>query len=316
MLKKWLKIAHHSHSGRLRPHEHTSYLPLGLLLAVVGFALSAYTAMAATPYTGPEAGSIGITGVMPGKPPTTAAVIKVPVTGQHFSTSPITVSGTCPKNTLVEIFKSDIFAGSTPCKSDGTFSLEVDLLIGMNTLIARVYDDLNQPGPDSNAVIVYYDAVPQQAGGLSFFNFGGPQMILNTTAAFRGSFPDQEMKVPLTIIGGTPPYAVNIQWGDSTNTVVPRPDNVTFTTSHVYKKPGVYQVSFQASDAEKRVAFLTVAAIINGQPDIATATESEKTANTLLALWPLYTASVAVVISFWLGEWREKHVLTKRGALA
>lgn len=315
MLKKWLKIAHHHHSGRLRPHEHTSYLPLGLLLLVVGFALSAYTAVAQSP--GPEATSIGLYGAVAGKPPTTAAVIKSPTTGQRFGTSPITVSGTCPKNTLVEIFKSDIFAGSTPCADNGTFSLEVDLLIGQNTLIARVYDDLNQPGPDSNAVIVFYDALPSQAGPLASLNFGGPQLLLNTDAVFRGTFPKQEMKVPLEILGGTPPYAVNIQWGDSTNTVVSRNDNVSFTTAHIYKKAGTYQVSFQASDAEKRVAFLTVAAIVNGQPDpVAIAATQERSTNTLLALWPLYAASVAVVISFWLGEWRERSILTKRGLVA
>lgn len=314
---KWLKLSHHSHSGKLRPHEHTSYLPLGFLLLIVGFALTSYSASvySATPYTGPESGSVGLNGQVPAKPPTVAAVIQKPNSGQRFATSPVTVSGTCPKTTLVEIFKSDIFAGSTPCTDDGTFTLEVDLLIGENTLIARVYDVLNQPGPDSNSVIVYYDALPPQAGPTSSFDFGGTQLLLNTDAVFRGTFPGQELVMPIEIIGGTPPYALNIQWGDLTNKVVPRNDNFGFNVNHTYKKAGVYQIGLQATDSAGRVAFLTVAAIVNGQPDAAIGGTSPEATNRLLVLWPLYVGIFAVVVSFWLGEQREKQVLRKHGQL-
>lgn len=317
MSKHWLKLSPHHHSGRLRPHEHTSYVPLVVLLLFVAWPLVAYTASAATPYDGPEAGSVGLTGVMPGKAPTVAAKITAPASGQRFDTSPVTVSGTCPSNTLVELFKNDIFAGSTACSDSGSFTLDVDLLFGKNKLIARVYDALNQAGPDSNDVTVYYDALPPQSSGINTLDFGGPQLLLNTDAVFRGTFPEQEMTIPLDIIGGTAPYAVNIQWGDSTNTVVSRDDNVTFRTAHVYKKAGTYQLSVQASDGNGRVAFLTVAAIVNGQPDTATtsAASTASTTNTLLVLWPLYTSLLAVVVSFWLGERREKAVLSKHGLL-
>lgn len=314
---KWLKLSHHDHSGKLRPHEHTSYLPLGFLLLIVGFALTLYStaAYSATPYTGPEAGSVGLTGVVPGKPPTVAAAILKPTNGQHFGTTPITVSGTCPKNTLVEIFKNDIFAGSTPCTDTETFSLEVDLLIGQNLLVARVYDALNQPDPDSNTVTVFYDALPPQSGPTASFDFGGTQLLLNTDAVFRGTFPNEEMNMPIEIIGGTPPYALNIQWGDLTNKVVPRSDNFGFRVAHTYKKAGVYQIGLQASDAAGRVAFLTVASIVNGQPDVAAAAATPKATSRLLLLWPLYVGVVGVAASFWLGEQREKQVLRKRGAL-
>lgn len=314
--KKILKISHHEHTLKLRPHEHTSYVPLAFMLVIVGFALSVFstTVESATPYDGPEAGSVGLTGIMPGKPPTTAATISKPINGQRFATSPVTIAGTCPENTLVEIFKNEIFAGSTVCSEKGTYSLEVDLLIGQNTLVARVYDALNQVGPDSNTIVVYYDAIPPQSDLVTPFNFGGNQLLLNTDAVFRGVFPGQTMLVPLDILGGNPPYAVNIEWGDTTNKVVPRNDNATFNVEHVYKKAGTFQVTFQASDAGGRVAFLTVASIVNGQPDAATAgTKPVATPNQLLLLWPIFTGAVAVVVSFWLGEQREKRVLTKEG---
>jgi hypothetical protein len=277
----------------------------------------AYTASAATPYTGPEAGSVGLIGTVQGKPPTVAAQITAPPNGQRFSTSPATISGTCPKDTLVEIFKNDIFAGSTACTGSGSFTVDVDLLFGQNTLIARVYDALNQAGPDSNKVVVYYDVLPDQAGAINSLDFGGPQMLLNTDAVFRGSFPGQEMSMPVDIIGGTPPYAINIQWGDATNKIVSRGDNTSFSVAHTYQKAGTYQVTIQGSDGNSRVAFLTVAAIINGQPDVAAAgaTATTDTLSRLVVLWPLYTSTVAILVSFWLGERREKSLLAKHGQL-
>ena len=66
-----------------------------------------------------------------------------------------------------------------------------------------------------------------------------------------------------------------------------------------------------------RVGFLSVAAIVNGQPATspATAAPTQATTNKLLALWPLYTSSVAVVASFWMGERREKNIFKNSGIL-
>lgn len=313
MLPKLMKLIHHDHSGKLRPHEHTSYASLVVLLALVGLALASFTVSAQSP--GPQGGSIGISGVVLGEPPETAATIDNPANGDRFVTSPVTISGTCPPDTLVEVYKNDIFAGSTICSSEGVYSFDVDLLIGENILIARVYDALNQPGPDSTPVTIFYDALPPQPDGLNNLDFGGAQLLLNTDAVFRGAFPNETVQIPIDIIGGTPPFAVNVQWGDANNRVIPRNDNVGFSASHVYTRPGTYQVSLQATDSTGRVAFLTVAAIVNGQPSTlaGTAPSTNSTINQLLALWPFYTSAVAIVVSFWLGELREKRVLMKRG---
>jgi hypothetical protein len=306
-----LKISHHKHSGKLRPHEYTSYGPLMVLLVVVGLALGVCTVAASPTDNLPKAGSVGLTGTMPGKAPKTAATISSPTNNQRFSTTPITIKGTCPENTLVEIYKNDIFAGSTACDDSGKYSLDIDLLIGENKLIARVYDNLNQAGPDSQTVTVFYDALPAQSASLTPLSFGNGQLLLNTDAVFRGTFPGQELAVPISIIGGTPPYAVNIQWGDSTNRVEPRSDGLKFNALHTYKRAGVFQIVIQATDSQGRVAFLTVAAIVNGQPAAAIGSTSKPAASKLLLLWPIFTAAAAAVISFWLGERREKRILLK-----
>lgn len=314
-MRDWLKVSQHKHSGRLRPHEHTSYLPLALLVLGVGLTMALCSVpdySAASP--GPQGGSIGLSGTVPKAPPKVGATITSPVNGQHFGTSPITIAGSCPAKTLIELYKNDIFAGSALCDDNGTFKFQIDLLIGKNDLVARVYDVLNQAGPDSNTVTVYYDALPAQSAPLSLLNFNDRQLLLNTDSIYRGTFPDQLLNVPIDIIGGTPPYAINVQWGDSNNKVIARSDNLTFNAGHTFHKPGNYQITLQASDSQGRVAFLTVVAIVNGKPAVAAASTGSKTgANKLLVLWPLFAVTATLVVSFWLGEQREKKILQPFG---
>lgn len=309
-----LKLSHHSHTGKRRPHEHTSYLPLALMVLLTGVILALFTlnsAHADTPYTTPGAGSIGLTGVMPGPPPNVAAIITSPANGQHFTSSPVTVKGTCPDNDLVEIFKNDIFAGSAIC-SNGAFSVQIQPLFGKNSLTAQVFDSLNQSGPMSKAVIIYYDYSVSPAAPTSFLNFTGSQLILETDAVFRGSFPKQQMNVPVTVIGGTAPFAINVQWGDDSNSVIARGNNTTFNASHAYSQPGTYKITLQGTDSKNLVAFLTVAAIINGQPaGVSASVNSPKSMNKYFVLWPLLAIAATAVLSFWIGERREKKIMRK-----
>jgi hypothetical protein len=247
---------------------------------------------------------------MPQPAPAKAAVIVSPASGQQFTTSPVQVSGTCPPQTIVEVYKDNIFAGSSPCTNSGSFAFDIDLLIGQNTLIAKVYDALNQTGPDSNSVNVSYNVLPAQAAPLSTLSLGGAQLLLSTDGIYRGTFPGEQLNVPVSISGGTPPYAINTDWGDSTNTVLPRSNDTTFNIDHVYQKPGTYQIILQASDSEGLDAYLTVVAVVNGQTSAAVSSSLSNTSkNELLVLWPLYTTAATTVISFWLGERREKRII-------
>lgn len=301
-------MIHYSHSGKLRPREYTSYPILFFLILIVGLALTASSVYAGSP--GPAEGSVSLSGTLPKNPPTVAATITTPNQQQHFTSSPVNVEGTCPADTIVEIFKNNIFGGSVPCV-DGHYSVKVDLLNGKNVIVARVYDVLNQSGPDSNKVTVFYDNNFQQGAALAPLNFGGSQLLLNTDAVYRGVFPEQALNVPITIIGGTAPYAVNVQWGDLSNKIIPRKNNLVFGVDHEYSKPGTYQITIQATDSGSRVAFLTVAAIVNGQTaaTVAGNIASNSSVNKLLLLWPFYISAAAIVFSFWLGERREKHIL-------
>jgi uncharacterized membrane protein len=65
----------HEHSGKLRPHHHTSYASLVFLLIVAMVLVLglSWTASAATPAVNPQSGAVGLTGVVRGAAPTTAA---------------------------------------------------------------------------------------------------------------------------------------------------------------------------------------------------------------------------------------------------
>ena len=293
-------------------------MPLFVMVFIVGIMLVGFsisTLVEASP--GPQAESVSLTGTVPQAPPKTGATIDKPTNNQHFATSPITVSGTCPADTLVEIFKNDIFAGSATCEKNGTYSVEIDLLYGKNVLTAQVFDVLNQAGPTSSPVTVFYDAVPPPSASLSALNFLGTQLLIHTEAVYRGGFPGQTLNVPISLLGGIGPYAVSIDWGDGSKSIIPRSDNSIFNAPHIFKKAGTYKITIEVTDSSGQVAFLTVAAIVNGQPAVIAGTNTSGNAKTslskLIVLWPLFAILATMVVSFWLGEKREKKIMQKHG---
>jgi hypothetical protein len=306
----------HDHSGRLRHHSHTSYAGLGFLLLLCGFLLLGFSfgTDAATPAVNPQSGSVGLTGVVKGPPPTEAAVITSPRNGQHTSTIPITVSGSCPAGTFVQITKNGVFAGAATCGEDGTFSLQVDLFDGQNLLLARVSDALGQFGPDSAVVTVFYDApsLNLQSGGV------GRQLFLETTTTVQGMSPGQTSSRSVTSVGGVGPYAVSWDWGDGTNSLVSQQTEGTTTASHSYERPGNYRVIIRVTDGGGNSAFLQVVTVVNGALDSLGASGGTGKAafpGLLITAWPLYVLALVMVIVFWLGERREEHKLRRKGLL-
>lgn len=263
------------------------------LIAIAGpLAMIASPALALTQ----QSGSQGVQGVIPTNPPTQGATIVVPSNGQSFHTLPITVSGLCPANLLVEIFKNNVFAGSTVC-SNGSYSLLIDLFNGKNDLIARVYDALNQAGPDSNTVSVDFSQDLQGSG---------PRVFLTSAYAERGAAPGSTLTWPLSLSGGTAPYAVSIDWGDQTQPeLLSRKTAGDFTIDHIYAKAGTYKITVKVTDANNQSAFLQLVGIGNGPTQQAAGATNGNSIivvkNNKLIL-PLVAALIAALLSFWLGK--------------
>jgi hypothetical protein len=265
-------------------------------IAVGVFILAlSHLALAAPPPQNPQTGSVGLQGEIPSAPPANGATITVPGNGQNFTTTPITVAGSCPAGLLVEIFKNNVFSGSTPCNG-GSFSLQIDLFDGKNDLVARVYDPLNQSGPDSNTVSVNFNANKPSPG---------PRIFLTSAYAKRGALPGATLSWPITLSGGAGPYAISIDWGDkSSPDLISRSFAGDFNVDHVYKAAGVYTVIMKATDVNGEAAFLQVVGVGNG-PILQTGTNNkDSTTKTITKIiwWPLLIALVMIVSAFWLGR--------------
>lgn len=255
-----------------------------------------------------ESGSVGLEGTVPGKAPTQAATITVPTNGQSFTALPITVTGICPKDTLVKLFKNEAFGGSAQC-TNGSYSIVADLFVGRNDLIARVFDDLDQQGPDSNIVTVTYSekaAVP------------GNRIQITSNYAKRGAEPKSALTWPLTISNGVGPYAVSIDWGDKTSPdVISRPFPGDFTAQHTYQESGIYNVIIKATDKNGVISFLQVVAVANGpvkqdNQTAAAAANSTGTPTKEVVWWPAALLIPAAITTFWLGRRHQLHVIRKK----
>jgi hypothetical protein len=255
----------------------------------------------------PQEGAVGVEGKIPSKPPQTAATITTPSSGQSFSKIPITVSGLCTTDLLVKIFSNNVFVGSSVCQK-GSYSLQVDLFSGKNDLIARQFDAFDQPGPDSNIVTVNFNDA-------QFNPFGTSLVSLTSNYAQRGANPGEKLTWPVTLSGGTGPYAISVDWGDNK-----APDLIstefagTLDLSHIYDGAGIYKVIVKATDKNGLSAFLQLVAAANGAvtANASSSSNNNKKEVVTQVLWaPAAIAVPLIFVSFWLGQKFELATLRK-----
>jgi len=265
----------------------------GLLL---GCTMLASTS-AQIPPPGPQSGNSGLQGKVETPPPKSAATIGTPSNGQTFSKMPITINGLCTSGLLIKIFANNIFVGSATC-INGSYSLQVDLFDGRNDIVARQFDALDQPGPDSNVVTVTYN-------NTAFVNSTTPLLSLTSTYARKGANPGVSLVWPITIAGGTPPYAISVDWGDGKGqSLYSQQFGGTFNIDHVYQSAGVYVVIVKATDKNGQTAFLQLVGQANGSVTQSNAGGSSPSIITkTVVLWvPAAIAIPLIFLSFWLGR--------------
>ncbi len=281
----------------------------GIVIAAlaVSMVFGATSVVSAQSSDNPQAGPMGITGQIPADPPAVGATISFPLNNEVFTSSPITTTGICPADLLVKVFKNQVFAGSVVCDSAGNFTIDIDLFSGTNELVARVFDALSQPGPDSNQVTISYDAAATDRGI--------DKLILTSNFATRGADPGMPLTWTLGLAGGVGPYAVSVNWGDGTTEVISLDSAGNFTLTHKFKQPGTYKTIIKAADANGDTAFLQLVSVGNGllqgRLDDA-ATSGQVITRSIFVIWPLYIMVGFVVSTFWVGRRYELHRIRKR----
>lgn len=301
----------HRHQKSHRGVRHCRYAVL-IFAVFVTVACGAWaTSIATAAVENPQSGSTGLQGKISAPPPTTGASISVPRDGQSVAAIPVTVSGLCPNGLLVKLFKNNVFAGSIDCKN-GSFSMLVDLFNGQNQLTAKVYDALDQTGPDSNVVnVTFADVSKTQVSRVG----------LTSNYAKRGANPGQALTWPIILSGGTGPYAVSVDWGDGK---APELKSLAFPGSfdvqHIYDNPGVYNIIIKATDKDGGIAYLQLVGVGNGplsQTTGSTASSSSSSTSSTVTktriLWEPAAILLPLVIStFWLGKKHELKTLKRK----
>lgn len=278
-----------------------------------GIALPVTVSAQSAPPQNPQNGATGVQGKISSPPPAQAAVISIPRAGQTFTTQPVEVSGICPKDTLVKVFKNNVFAGSVEC-TNGSFRLSIDLFDGQNELVARVYDALDQAGPDSQTISVNYD---DNKPGLE------SRVSLTSNFAKRGANPGSELRWPIILSGGIGPYALSVEWGDGKKAdLISQQFPGTLDIKHTYDAPGVYNIVVKATDKNGGVAFLQLVGVANGplsqqnasgSSDQKDGQNSATSKETRIILWqPAAILLPMIAAGFWLGKKHELSTLRRK----
>jgi hypothetical protein len=272
-----------------------TFLVITVLFFVFGFSFKA-SAQYVFPTTGVDSGNIGLEGTVSGNPPTQAATIVSPASGAVFSELPVTVSGWCPNGLLVKVFKNNVFGGAVMCSSNN-YSIAIDLFSGQNDLVARVYDALNQSGPDSNVVTVTFSDAFTPPNIAARVN-------LTSNYASRGANPKEALTWPIIVSGGESPYAISVDWGDNSaadvHTILLAGE---FTIQHTYEQSGVYRVLIKASDKNGAIAYLQLVGVGNGEVSSTVGSSEAKSTTTTVIVWQIFLlALLLVLLAFWLGR--------------
>lgn len=271
-----------------------------LLLAIGMCVAPAATATAQS--TNPnQSGTTGIQGTIPSPPPKTAATIASPSSGRTYQTTPIDVSGLCSTGLLVKMFSNNIFVGSVMCEK-GSYSIKIDLFGGENALVARVYDSLDQAGPDSNSVTVTF----QDATFAAF----AQRVSLTSNYAKKGADVGTQLTWPIVISGGTAPYALSIDWGDGSATDLRSVSFAgTYDITHTYKTAGIYRVIVKATDKIGSTAFLQLVGVGNGAATQSGSSSSSSSGGSstsetryIYIWWPVMLLIPFAIVAFWVGR--------------
>lgn len=247
-----------------------------------------------------QSGSVTVGGTIAGSSPNTPPLITAPLQSALISQKSTIISGDCVTDLVVKVFRNSNFVGSGLCATSGTFELPIDLLEGRNDLIARQYNTLHQPSPDSDTVTVFYAAT--QPNLFSDTNSSPPiaafQLIIDYDQTIQSAFTGQNFSLPIRFSGGSAPYAVSFDWGDSTTSLFSRANTDQLLADHTFLAPGFKTITIKISDALNNQAQIQFVMLVQGKLIQSVAAPA---AAIFDKLPPLTTLTIGLTVSLALG---------------
>ena len=125
---------------------------------------------------------------------------------------------------------------------------------------------------------------------------------------YQAKYPGELWSFELTIAGGTPPYSLDVTWGDNKTT---NETNVKspITLTHSFTSSGVFHPFFHIVDKSGQSAsFQTLVVSKTVRADSLFTSSLDDIRSYLWIIWPTYIVIALMVISFWLGEYE---IMTK-----
>jgi hypothetical protein len=308
----------HKQKGAFRPNKlqkmkRAFIFRRSILSILLGVLLSIGAVAPVTAIGSPEPtqkGAFGMQGTISSPPPTTPATITTPANNTTSNNANITVNGLCTNGLLVKIFNNGVFVGSVQCQG-GSYSIAVDLFNGTNKLRARVFDALDQAGPDSNEVAI------QLADNNDITTTA--RLTLTSNIAKLGAPINTKLTWPIIMSGGQAPYAVSVDWGDgSASDILSVLTPGTFDISHTYRTAGVYRVIVRATDKSGVVAYLQLVGVGSGEVTQTTMDASGKNGGGQTIVkeryvwWPTLLLIPFILVSFWVGTRYELLAIHRR----
>jgi hypothetical protein len=319
------KVIPKKHSSRQRPiHKRILLHPINVFfLLCVGVFIGGLTFHS-------FAASYTVTATVPAPLPVSDAPITSPSNQAHSTIQHITVYGSCPSNTYVELFLNGNMSGVASCgPTTTTYQLEIDLAAGSNSLFTKVFNVTDQEGPQSPTITVWYDlplgtkpaapgsATPNQSSIGTSLPF-----LIKTDFHYQVFRSGQPASWVITLSGGRGPYALTFIRGDGTQETFVLNNTAVFTLTHTYTSLkhaiATFIIKLQAVDSNGAKSYFQSVAIVKNQDIAVAATTSSDSASGLGAwmlvaqkwlwlAWPVYITAVLMTVSFWLGE-KEEYV--------
>lgn len=322
-----IHVSHRRHTGKRIAFHETSYALLFFLIVLSALSVFLIRHVVVSGQTVTDSGSVTLSGVVPGPPPSIPATISSPTSNATVTSALVTVSGSCEHDYIVEVYRNAVLAGSVTCDSNGLYEIGVSLVPGSNVLLVRTTDIFNQYGPDSTTITVFYDTTIEptvEPEPVAPNNQNSQTPVVNTSSVtiksknfFRVSQSTKTVVLTFRIQKGQAPYDVTVDWGDGETSKLTFSGGGDQRIKHTYKTSGQYEVKIAVTDASGSSAIFQTVVVVDGKTAVNLSATGNLTQRCQLdavcifqnqivdganRVWPAFALVTIMTFSFWIGE--------------